>query len=143
LDTAILRWDTGPILVALVERKFPRSFLPRHARHEDIFQASLYTLALKEKGISVTSTKLILVYCLQDAAIKCMKKHTASDCFHCKEGKVFKTRFNEKKTLKQLNKLDEIWYEGRKPRAAAKIENCRVCPFSKGNRCRYSVVAKE
>jgi hypothetical protein len=139
-DTAILRWDTGPVLVALIERKFPRSILPERAKLEDIFQASLYSLALKEKGISCTSTQLIVVYCLQETAIKCLKKQGGLDCFRCKEGKVFKTRYNEKKTMKLITKLDEVWYEGRKPRPYPSLENCRVCPFSKKDKCKYSAV---
>ena len=137
-DSAILRWDTGPILEALIERKFPRSYLPERARSEDIFQASLYSLALKEKGISCSSTHLIIIYCLQDKAIKCMKKQGGLDCFRCKEGKVFKSRFNEKRTLKQLAKLDEVWYQGRKTEPNPSKDNCRACPFSKGGQCNYS-----
>ncbi len=139
-DTAILRWDTGPILVALIERKFPRSILPNQVKAEDVFQASLYALALKEKGISSTSTQILVVYCLQEVAIKCLKKKGGLDCFSCKEGKVFKSRYNEKKTLKQLTKLDEVWYEGRKPKPDPSVENCRACPFSKKVKCKYSAV---
>jgi hypothetical protein len=139
-DIAILSWNTGPILEAMIERKFPRSFLPGQARPEDIFQASLYSLALKEKGISCTSAYLIVIYCLQEMAIKCMKNQDSLDCVQCDEGKVFKVRYNEKKTLKQLGKLDEVWYEGRKPEPKPTIEHCRACPFSKGDQCKYSTV---
>jgi hypothetical protein len=139
-DTALLRWDTGPILEALIERKFPRSFIPDQVKEEDVFQASLYTLALKEKGISCATTNLIVIYCVQDTAIKCMKKQGGLDCFRCNEGKVFKSRFKEKKTLKQLAKLDEIWYEGRKPAPKPGKGNCRPCPFNQNKHCKHSAV---
>ncbi len=139
-DTTVLRWDTGPILVALIERKYPRSVLPQTAKPEDVFQASLYALALKEKGISCSSSQLLTIYCLQDAATRCLKKQGGLDCLRCKEGRVFKTRFNEKKTLKQLDRLDEVWYESRKPKPNSTQLNCRVCPYSKKRKCEHSAV---
>jgi len=139
-DNAVTRWDTGPILVALIERKFPRRILPDSPRREDVFQSSLYTLALKEKGFSCSSTKLVTIYCLQDEAIKCLEKRTGFDCLYCKRGRVFKTKFNEKKTLKSLARLDEIWYQRRRPKPNPSILYCRVCPFTKNQKCEYSVV---
>ncbi len=139
-DAAILRWDTGPILVSIIERKYPRSMLPEKGNPEDVFQASLYALALKEKGISVKTTQVIVVYCLQDKAIKCMRTGGGLNCIKCSQGKIFKSQFNEKKTLKHLNELDEIWYRGRKPKPKASVDNCRVCPFSISRKCIHSVV---
>ncbi|MDF1540010.1 MAG: hypothetical protein P1Q69_14025 [Candidatus Thorarchaeota archaeon] len=139
-DHAVARWDTGPILVAVIERKFPRSVLPDALKQEDMFQLSLYTLALKEKGFSCSSTKLVTIYCLQDEAIECLKKQSGLDCLHCEKGKSFNSKFNEKKTLKHLARLDEVWNQERKPKPNPSLENCRACPFTKNKKCEFSVV---
>ncbi len=139
-DHAIVKWDTGPILVALIERKFPRSIIPAVSKQEDMFQSSLYALALKEKGFSCSSTKLITIYCLQDEAIECLKKQSGLDCMHCEKGKSFKSRFNEKKTMKRLARLDEVWNQERKPKPNPSSVNCRACPFTKNKKCEFSAV---
>lgn len=137
IDSAILRWNTGPILDRLIERKFPRKYLPDNAKQEDMFQSSLYSMALKEKGISTSTAKLVIIYCLQDIAIACLTRESSLNCIYCRKGKVFTTRLNEKKTLKTLARLDEVWYAGRKPKPFPSNLNCRSCPFSKNQKCDF------
>ncbi|MFW9907282.1 MAG: hypothetical protein ACFFEF_01795 [Candidatus Thorarchaeota archaeon] len=139
-DHAILSWDTGPILEYIIEKKYPANYLPERASPEDIFQASLYALALKEKGVSVTSTQLVIIYCLQDLASTCPGAHRISQCSRCRGGRVFKSRFNEKATQRKLKQLDEVWYKQRKPRPNPSQENCRICSFGKNGICPFSAV---
>jgi hypothetical protein len=49
------------------------------------------------------------------------------------------TRFKPKNVLRKLRRLDEVWYEGRKPIPIQEANRCRICPYS-DSRCNYSVV---
>ncbi len=139
LDGAILHWDRALILDLVIEYKFPTKHLPQQARREDVFQSGLYALALLESGASCSTTKLVTIYCLQDRAKRCFDRKTTRECWRCGDGKTYVSSFKPKSVLKKLRRLDEVWYNGRKPRPAQEPNSCRVCPYSKG-RCNYSVV---
>ena len=136
-DGAILHWDTVPILDAIIERKFPVRILPTKVREEDIFQAGLYALALMDCGISTKSTKLVVIHCLQEKALKCVQKSRGAYCFSCENSRIFSKHFNPSRVMQELSKLDEIWFTRRKPRASPSSNKCRVCPYSK-TKCKYS-----
>ena len=138
-DSAILHWEESPILDLVIEHKFPVKHLPREASKEDVFQSGLYALALLDSGVSCSSTRLVTVYCLQDRAKRCLDRKSTKECWQCDDGKTFMTRFNPKNVIRKLRKLDEVWYEGRKPRPVHEPGRCRICPFSDG-RCNYSAV---
>jgi hypothetical protein len=139
LDGAVLHRENTPILDLVIEYKFPLKYLPKYARPEDVFQSGLYALALLESGVSCSSTRLVTIYCLQDRAKRCLDKKSTMDCWRCSNGKTFTTRFKPKKVLRELKRLDEVWYRGRKPRPAQEQSACRVCPYSK-DECNYSLV---
>jgi hypothetical protein len=138
LDGAILHWESAPILDLVIEYKFPVKHLPEKARKEDVFQSGLYALALYESGISCSSTKLVTIYCLQEKAKRCFDKKSTSNCWRCRDGKTFATKFKPNKVERTLKRLDEVWYEGRKPRPAHETSACRICPYSEG-KCNYSL----
>lgn len=136
-DYAVLHWKEVPILDAVIERKFPRNYLPSRPRPEDTFQAGLYALGLLQSGVSCSSARLILMYCLQEAARRCIGKNRA-DCLSCKKGTMFTQRFRPRKVLKALRKLDEVWFDGRKPKASPIPSKCRACPYGIDQSCRHS-----
>ena len=136
-DNAVLHWEEAPILDAIIERKFPTRHLPEKPRNEDIFQAGLYALALFESGVSCASTRLVLVYCLQKNAKQCIGRNH-NDCVACSNGLVFSRRFNQKRVLRALEKLDEVWYHGRKPKASPNEWKCRGCPYGRNGTCNHS-----
>lgn len=136
-DYAVLHWEEAPILDALIERKFPTKILPEKPRSEDMFQAGLYTLALQERGVSCTLSRLVVIYCLQQNAKRCA--HTnQTDCFSCSNGAIFTKKFDHHKVLGSLAKLDEVWFRGRKPRAHPTPSKCRACPYGKNRVCKHS-----
>jgi hypothetical protein len=139
-DAAVLRSAEAPILEIMIERKFPTKILPEEVRQEDMFQAELYILALMESGVSCTSTRTIILYCLQDEATRCPYHRETRVCMSCPKGRKFETKFNQKKVLRVLSKLDEVWYYSRKPKASPSVTNCRVCPYSMKHICQYSAV---
>lgn len=139
-DSVIVRWSGGPLLEAVIERKFPMNVLPEGPVPEDMFQASLYALALKEKGLSISSTRLINIYCLQNEAERCLERKGSESCIGCSKGVVYTKRFNESKTLRELEKLDEIWYKGRKPSPKPSKRICRICPYGRNGICNHSAV---
>jgi len=139
LDGAILHWESAPILDLVIEYKFPMKYLPQRARDEDMFQSGLYALALQESGFSCSSTKLVTIYCLQENAKRCLEKKSTRNCWHCRNGRSYATRFKQKDVEKELRRLDEVWYEGRKPRPTQEASACRICPYSEG-KCNYSVI---
>ncbi len=136
-DYAILHWKEAPILDAVIERKFPRNLVPSTPRPEDMFQAGLYALGLRESGVSCSSTRLIIIYCLQESAKRCIGRNRA-DCLTCKDGATFSRKFRPSNVLRTLQKLDEVWFEGRSPKASPTSSKCRVCPYSIDQSCRYS-----
>ena len=136
-DQAILHWETRPILDAIIERKFPVHVIPKEIRSEDIFQAGLYALALMDNGISTDSTKLVVIYCLQKNAMKCVLKKKSVNCLECKSSRVFSKQFSPTTIMKKLRKLDEIWFANRKPKASPSTTKCRVCPY-RNSKCKYS-----
>jgi hypothetical protein len=137
-DQAILHWDESPILDAMIERKFPVSYLPKRGRDEDFFQAGLYSLALTESGVSCSSTRLVAIYCLQDNAFTCSTKNHRLDCFRCRNGRVFERPFSQKKVLRALWKLDEVWSYVRRPRPKPESLRCLKCEFGRNRYCQYS-----
>ncbi len=137
-DGAVLHWEKAPILDLIIEYKFPVKQLPKQARKEDEFQSGLYALALLESGVSCSSTKLVTIYCLQNNARRCLNRKSMKDCWYCGDSKKFVTSFKPMSLLKILNRLDEVWYEGRKPRPVQEQSQCRVCPYN--SRCNFSVV---
>ncbi len=139
-DTAILHWEEAPILDVMIERKFPMNNIPEKVKDEDIFQASLYTLALSESGVSCSQTKLVIIYCLQDTAKRCLEGNSSHECVRCSYGKIFHQQYNERYVRKQLKKLDEIWYNQRRPRPAPSRRRCGSCPYSRNGACNYSAV---
>ncbi len=136
-DYAILHWEEAPILDAIVERKFPLSYLPSKPQPQDVFQAGLYALALMESGVSSSSTRLFLIYCLQDSASRCIERNTA-ECLTCGYKVMFVEGFRSERILRWLRKLDEVWYLGRKPRATPSGSKCHACPYGTDRTCRYS-----
>jgi hypothetical protein len=126
-DFAILHWEEAPVLDAIVERKFPLKHLPSKPRPEDVFQAGLYALSLMESGVSCSSTRLFLIYCLQEPASRCIGKNGA-ECLTCGEKAMFVKSFRPERVLRGLRKLDEVWYRGRKPRATPNDSKCKGVP---------------
>ena len=139
LDSAILHWKNVPVLDIIIEYKFPKKHLPDRARKEDVFQSGLYALALLESGVSCSSTKIVIIYCLQDNAKKCFSKKSTRDCWRCRNGRTFVSAFRPKQVLKELTRLNEVWYDGRKPRPSQDAHSCQVCPYRKGI-CNHSLV---
>ncbi|TFG99551.1 hypothetical protein E4H12_02265 [Candidatus Thorarchaeota archaeon] len=139
-DGAILHWEEAPILDMIVENKFPVNYLPEKERREDIFQAGLYALALAETGVSCKDAKLVIIYCLQDVAKRCVNGNLPRRCSDCGEGKIFSQNFNQREIMKTLTKIDEVWYKKRQPRASPSESNCRLCPYSKDGKCNHSAV---
>ncbi len=138
-DNAILHWEDAPVLDLIIEHKFPVKYLPKKSRQEDIFQAGLYALALLERGVSCSSTRLVNIYCLQDRARRCMEKNSSRECWRCSDSKIYIKRFDSNRIIRSLKKMDEVWYKGRKPRPSTEHEKCIVCPYSIG-KCNYSAV---
>ncbi len=136
-DSAVLHWEEVPVLDAIIERKFPIRYLPEKPRNEDVFQAGLYALALKESGVSCSSTRLVLIYCLQKNAKKCIGRNH-NDCVSCGNGEVFGKRFNQRRVLRELEKLDEVWYHGRTPKASPSEWKCRACQYGRNGICNHS-----
>ena len=139
-DGAILHWDEVPILDLIVENKFPVNYLPDRVKREDIFQAGLYALALAETGVSCRDAKLAIIYCLQDTAKKCLYEKSQRNCWNCGDGKIFSKKFDQRVVMKDLARINAVWYKKRNPRANPSEENCHPCPYSKNGRCNYSVV---
>lgn len=137
-DTAILHWEEAPILDILIEYKFPTNYMPTKMKDEDFFQLGLYTLALAESGVSCSSAKLVVVYCLQDVAKRCIQNKSKRMCWSCGEGRIFEKRFNPNTVEKRLKRLDEVWYQKRQPKATPSVEKCRPCPYSKRGDCNFS-----
>jgi hypothetical protein len=136
-DQAILHTDDRPVLDAIIEKKFPVHILPRVVHKEDMFQAGLYALAIMDQEVSIDSAKLVVIYCIQEKALKCVQKTKAIACLECKYSRVFVKRFAPSKIIKQLKKLDEIWYGQRKPKASPSIKKCRICPYGESI-CKHS-----
>jgi CRISPR/Cas system-associated exonuclease Cas4 (RecB family) len=139
-DAAVLHWEEAPVLDVMMEYKFPISILPKGMREEDRFQAGLYSLALEEYGISCSSARLVIIYCLQDAAKQCFQNASSRDCWTCSQGKIFEKKFRSNEVRRQLKKLDEVWYGKRSPRATPSESKCRACPFSKQGECKYAEI---
>jgi hypothetical protein len=87
--------------------------------------------------VSCASTRLVLVYCLQKNAKQCIGRNH-NDCVACGNGLVFSRRFNQKRVLRALEKLDEVWYHGRKPKASPNEWKCRGCPYGRNGTCNHS-----
>lgn len=138
-DAAVLHWEEVPILDAIIERKFPISYIPNKPKQEDFFQAGLYALAMMEKGISCSTTKLVLIYCKQDNAQSCIQKDKAK-CLTCSNAKIFERKFKPKPILQRLRKLDGYWYRNRPPKASPTPSKCRSCPYGIDHSCDYSAV---
>ena len=139
-DQAIIRWDEVPILELLIERKFPVRIIPDKAKSEDVFQAGLYALALMEQGVSCSSTKLAIIYCLQKNAKECVNAGIPANCLKCKKGRIFKEKFRPKKIIRAIGKLNQMWYQGRKPRPNPETSKCIACPYRERHLCNYSAV---
>ncbi len=139
-DSAILHWEEAPILDLIVENKFPVSYLPEKAKKEDFFQAGLYALALSESGVSCSDTRLVVVYCLQDGAKRCLFGNAPKKCWDCGEGRIFSQQFDQRAITKHLKRFDEFWYKKRRPKASPTETKCRPCPYSRNGRCNYSAV---
>ncbi|MHA2348691.1 MAG: hypothetical protein ACXADL_03570 [Candidatus Thorarchaeota archaeon] len=137
-DFAVLRSAEAPILEIMIERKFPTKIQPDKAREEDVFQAELYTLALMESGVSCSSSRIVILYCLQDNAMNCSSQREIRECLSCSKVCKFETKFNQKKVLRVLGKLDEVWYNSRKPRASPSVSKCRACPYGKQHICQFT-----
>jgi hypothetical protein len=137
-DQAVLRFDGIPILEAVIERKFPSRNMPKIVRTEDMFQAGLYALALMESGVSCSSTWLVVMYCTQKAASNCVHEGKRVNCFECRKGCVFQEKFNSRKVLKTLKRLDEVWYERRKPKPSSEVGKCTACPYGTNGVCNHS-----
>jgi CRISPR/Cas system-associated exonuclease Cas4 (RecB family) len=138
-DGAILHWEEAPVLDVVIEYKFPVNHLPEQSRPEDVFQAGLYALALMETGVSCTKTRLVTIYCLQDRAKRCVEGKSSKSCWKCGNSRIHTSRFNPRKVIKTLKRMDEVWYNGRKPKPTPGPLKCRSCPYSR-DKCNYSAV---
>ena len=138
-DAAVLHWETNPALDVVIERKFPTRNLPDKAREEDLFQAGLYALAIRDSGISCDSARLAVVYCLQNVAHECLSRNDRRSCWDCSHGQFFEAPFKPDRVERQLKRIDEIWYRGRKPKPASEPKRCIPCPYSQSGRCNYAV----
>ena len=139
-DGAILHWEDAPILDMIIENKFPVSYLPEKGKREDIFQAGLYALALADTGVSCRETKLVVIYCFQDVAKRCLQGNSPKMCWNCGEGKIFSKKYDQREIMRNLTKLDEVWYKKRQPQAKPAEENCRPCPYSRDGKCNHSAL---
>ncbi|UCE09268.1 MAG: hypothetical protein JSW61_09840 [Candidatus Thorarchaeota archaeon] len=138
-DQAVLHWGKSPILDLMIERKFPVSHLPMKRRDEDLFQAALYSLALMESGVSCSSSRLVVIYCLQNQAKRCLKRTRGLECFKCGAGRVFHEPFSQRTVLSTLERLDEVWYNGRRPIPDPSFDKCMRCQFSRNGSCQYTL----
>ena len=137
-DQAVLRFDGVPVLEVVIERKFPLQDMPEIVRTEDMFQAGLYALALMERGVSCSSTRLVVMYCTQKAASNCVHEGKGVNCFECRKGRIFQEKFSPKKVLKTLKRLDEVWYKRREPKPSPEIGKCKACPYGADGSCNHS-----
>ncbi len=137
-DIAILHWEESPILDALFERKFPTRSLPRNPHEYDIFQASLYALALMDSGVSCSSTKIVVAYCRQEDAIKCQHNRAIASCLRCDRGAVFTSNFSPRETMRKLDSLNQYWFQNRKPQASPDTRKCTICPYASKQFCQWS-----
>ncbi len=137
VDCAYLHMEEAPVLDLLVEMKFPLEILPERAHAEDFFQASLYALALADSGVSCSHARLEVIYCTQKEAERCLGGSRQS-CVSCRKARRFHRKFDYKGTVGTLSRLDEVWYDGRKPKPAARPEQCRRCPYSRDGACNYA-----
>jgi len=137
VDCAYLHMEEVPVLDLLVEMKFPLKLLPETVHAEDLFQASLYALALADSGVSCSHTRLEVIYCTQKQAEHCFGQGGRS-CVTCRRARRFHRKFDYKSTVATLSRLDEVWYEGRKPKPIARPEQCRRCPYSHDGACNYA-----
>lgn len=138
-DNAIFHWEDSPVLDLIIKHKFPVRHLPEKSRLEDIFQAGLYALALYETGMSFSSTRLVNIYCLQDRAKKCLESKSAKECWQCGDNKTHIKRFHPNKVIKDLTKMNRVWFNNQKLRPSPEQGKCRACPYSKG-KCNYTAV---
>ncbi|MEM2141867.1 MAG: hypothetical protein QXS20_03030 [Candidatus Thorarchaeota archaeon] len=136
-DSVYMHIKDRPVVDIVVERKYPSRSLPRKAYPEDVFQASLYALALSDNGMDCRQTRLALIYCLQDRARRCMSGER-NLCIGCRYGRVFISSFNRERTLSDLLRLDEIWFRMRTPRPSSRKDTCARCPYSDRRVCPYS-----
>lgn len=139
-DAAVISWKESPIAHLVIERKFPVNHLPSKTRPEDIFQLGLYSLALVESGVSCNSTLLMVIYCVQERAERCLRNSSQLNCARCRQARVFVSRFKQRDVEKTLKRLDEVWYSARRPRPAASADSCRTCPFSASGVCNYAAI---
>lgn len=139
VDCAYLHMEEVPVLDLLVEMKFPLEILPERVHSEDLFQASLYALALADSGVSCSHARLEVIYCTQKQAEHCFGG-TGQSCVTCRKARRFHRKFDYNGTVAALSRLDEVWYEGRKPRPVTRPEQCRRCPYSRDGACNYASV---
>ncbi|TFG14460.1 hypothetical protein EU537_03305 [Candidatus Thorarchaeota archaeon] len=137
-DMAILHWEDSAILDVVFERKFPSAHLPSRAHHYDVFQTSLYALALMDSGVSCGTTKVVVIYCRQADAMKCQHNRSMAFCLSCDKSAVFEDSFSPKQTMMNLEKLDPYWFEGREPKASPNPHKCSTCPYASKQLCRWS-----
>lgn len=138
-DYAVLRLGEVPVLVMVVERKFPVDILPTKGRPEDFFQAALYSLAFASHGVDCGSTSLLLIYCRQVDASHCAKRSSPAQCVLCSKSRTFRKRYGQVHVLSALRRLDEVWYSERPPRPSPAPGKCIRCNYGKSGQCKYSV----
>ncbi len=139
-DSAVFHWSAnGPVLDMIIEYKFPVRFIPQKAYSHDMFQTGLYALALADLGVITNNTRLVVLYCLQGVARKCLKSRRHG-CSLCGRGRIFVNSFKRVKIIKALERLDQVWSELRSPKAGPSKSRCIACPYSRGNGCKYSAV---
>jgi len=133
-----LRFDGVPVLEVVIERKFPSRNMPKIVKAEDMFQAGLYAMALMESGVSCSSTRLVVIYCTQEAASYCVSVGKGVNCFGCRKGRAFQQEFSPRTVLKTLKKLDEIWFKRKKPIPSPEVRKCKACPYGANGVCNHS-----
>ncbi|NWF95164.1 MAG: hypothetical protein HXY34_03395 [Candidatus Thorarchaeota archaeon] len=137
-DQAVFHREEVPVLDVMIERKFTVKHLPREMREEDAFQAGLYTLALLDTGVSCRNTRLVVIYCLQDEAERCVRQGPAF-CLKCRSARVYTKKFRRGPVERAIRKLDQVWFEGRPPRASTRKDRCLRCPYGHDGRCNRSL----
>ncbi|MHA1216071.1 MAG: hypothetical protein ACTSPX_01945 [Candidatus Thorarchaeota archaeon] len=136
LDHAVLHVEKGPVLDAVFEMKFPAEYLPHRVREQDMFQAGLYALAIRDMGASCRDTRLVVCYCSQTWAKRC-DKIGLENCVSCRHSVTFTGKFRPQKIERELQRMDGYWRGLRQPIPSPEHDKCRTCPYA-DKECQYA-----
>ncbi len=136
-DHIVVSKGAALTLDAVIEMKFPRVQVPRTAHSEDLFQASLYALALEEMGLQCDNALAVVVYCAQTNAERC-RNRDLQHCISCGKARVSTARYDRALTERKLKAMEGYWRGQRDARPASRRDRCGRCPFS-ADICPHSV----